>query len=69
MKWGPPARVASDGSNGEILIYAAMDGGYGGTTYWRYRMFYVNNTGTVYHWLVQEAYVPPQQLNVNMYVH
>ena len=66
MNWGPPARTASDGSDGEILIYAST---YWGPTSWKYTMFYLNSSHTVYHWLIQTAYVPPAQLDVNLYTH
>jgi hypothetical protein len=67
-KWGPPARTASNGSNGEILIYSHTYYIYGTATY-RYNMFYTTADGNIYHWLVQSGQVPPQQMDVNLYVH
>lgn len=70
MQLGPPDRVASDGSNGEILIYGAQyyNAYYRITTY-RYTMYFVYPGGTIYHWLIKEGRVPPQQMDVDMYIH
>lgn len=67
-KFGPPARQASNGSDGQILIYATTYYIYGTTTY-KYRMFYTDSDGKIYHWLVQSGSVPPQRMDVNLYVH
>lgn len=67
LKWGPPARIASDGGNGEILIYSTQSYLYG-SVYYRYRMFYADSNGNIYHWLIQGGQVPPQQMDVNLYV-
>jgi len=88
MKLGPPSRTASDGGDGEILVYArqvhiagmpassiysdnATEHILPGTpsrTYWQYTMFYLNNEGKVYHWLRQNQQVPPQQIDLNLYI-
>jgi hypothetical protein len=76
MSWGPPAKTASDGGTGEILIYAkqvyiAPIYYSGGSTqaqiYWDYKMFYVNSDGKVYHWITQRQSVPPTQIDLNVY--
>lgn len=67
--WGPPARTASNGTDGEVLIYATQTyGGYYGANY-QYSMFYTHANGVIYHWLVKQEHVPPQQLKVSMYVY
>lgn len=71
MQWGPPAKTVSDGSEGEILIYAAQ--GYvplstGQTVnYWMYKMMYVRD-GKIYHWLWRKLPNPPENVNVNLFV-
>lgn len=67
-KWGPPARKASNGSNGEILIYSFEYYIYG-QLYYKYKMFYCYQNGIIYHWLIQNGRIPPQQMDVNLYVH
>ncbi len=67
-KWGPPARKASNGSTGEILIYSSQFLLYG-TMYYKYTMFYCYENGVIYHWLIQNGTVPPQRLDINLYVH
>jgi hypothetical protein len=32
-------------------------------------MFYTDASGNIYHWLVQSGQVPPQQMDVNLYLH
>ena len=65
MRWGVPDKVAPDGGSGEILIYASNTFGYT----WKYRLFYLDEQGKVYHWLTQTQSIPPQQFDVNVYVH
>ena len=65
MSWGPPARTASDGGTGQILIYAFPFW----SSSWKYKMFYVDSTDKIYHWFMKTEYVPPAQLNVDMYIH
>src|SRR5258708_40313966 len=66
-KWGPPVRRASNGSNGEILIYSQQFYS-NGTTYYKYTMFYEYANGIIYHWLVQIGTVPPQRINIDIYI-
>lgn len=68
MSWGPPARRVDDGASGEILIYS-FPFYYNGVTTYNYRMFYADQDGKIYHWLMQSGTVPPQQMDVNLYVH
>ena len=68
LEYGPPAQVTSDGNNGEIYVYGTSVY-YGGTTYWKYNMFYCHPDGRIYYWMVKRGAVPPQQINVNMYIH
>lgn len=67
---GPPARVASDGGFGEILIYSQQ--GYspfaGGAAFYKNTMFYVNSAGIIYRWLIQRGGIPPERIDVNLYV-
>lgn len=65
MQLGIPAKSAPDGDKGEIMVYLASVFG----SSWNYHLFYLNEEGKVYHWLNQTAYVPPQQFDINVYVH
>jgi hypothetical protein len=64
--WGPPERVADDGAGGEILVYSSRKY-YNGTTYYNYKMFYVNRSSVIYHWRTSREAVPPQQINLSVY--
>jgi hypothetical protein len=88
MKWGPPDRTASDGGEGEILIFAkqvyipaqtglstvgADDNVHTGAgtparTYWDYKLFYIDKNPIIYHWLTRRESVPPQQIDVKIYI-
>jgi hypothetical protein len=67
LKWGPPARVASDGSTGEIYIYENMSMLYN-TVRYNHRMFYINSDDKIYSWRTASGPVPAQQMNVNLYI-
>jgi hypothetical protein len=70
LKWGPPERTASDGGGGEVLVYSnQVYNPYTRNTIYQCRMFYVDSDGKIYHWLKQGSLVPPQEMNVNLYVH
>ena len=70
MSWGPPSSITSDGDGGEVLIYAQriyvpayrID-------YYNYKLMYVNSRGTIYHWLTRRSPNPPEQIDVNLFVH
>ena len=65
MSYGPPARTASDGNNGEILVYAKnINIPDYHLNYWKYTMFYINPAGTVYHWLIRNENIPPSQIDL-----
>ena len=68
IKWGPPARVASDGGDGEILIYSKQVyiPQYN-LKYYDYKMFYVNSEGRIYRWLIKRERIPPTQIDLNIY--
>lgn len=67
-QWGPPFATVSDGGTGEIMVFtdAIYIPAYSITNY-RYRMFYVNKEGKIYHWIVRTENVPPQQIDLNIY--
>jgi len=68
QSWGPPARTASDGGSGEILIYAKQV--YlpqFSANYYDYSMFYVDNKGVIYHWITKTESIPPTQIDLNIY--
>lgn len=69
MSWGPPSASTSDGSNGEILIYANQDlyMPQTGVTWWQYKMFYVDSKGEIYHWRTEVNPQAPQTINLNVY--
>lgn len=67
LKWGPPARVASDANGGEIYIYESTSMVYNVVRY-NHRMFYINSDNKIYSWRTASGPVPAQQINVNLYV-
>ena len=72
MSWGPPARTASDGGTGEILVYANQGywpgyNGQGAFTYWDYKYMYVDSNGKIYYWMTKRENVPPTQIDLNIY--
>ena len=72
MQWGPPVRTASDGSTGEILVYAYQGyysgyNGQGSYTYWDYKYMYANYSGSIYYWMTKRERVPPMQIDLNVY--
>ena len=70
LQKGPPERTASDGSDGEVLIYSTQTyNAYYNITQYAYAFFYANKDGVLYHWLVKRGTVPPQQMNVDLYIH
>ena len=69
-KWGPPARVTSNGSTGEVLIYSEQSyNPFTHNSFYYYTMFYADASGRIYRWMTQQGMIPPQQLNVDLYVH
>lgn len=72
MSWGPPTKSASDGGNGEILVYSKQ--GYipasqymVAQSYWDNKYFYINSSGKIYHWMTKREQIPPQQIDLNIY--
>lgn len=72
MQWGPPARTASDGGTGEILVYANQGyypgiNGIGAFTFWNYQYMYADSDGKIYYWMTRRERVPPTQIDLNIY--
>ncbi len=72
MSWGPPARTASDGGAGEILVYANQGywpgyNGQGAFVFWDYRYMYANSDGIIYYWMTRRERVPPTQIDLSIY--
>jgi hypothetical protein len=66
--WGPPARIAANGGDGQVLIYSVqMYNSFANVNMYKNTMFYTRQDGTIYHWLVQMGTVPPQQINLTVY--
>lgn len=69
FKNGPPARIASDGGTGEILIYSyPAYNPFTHTSFYKYTMYYADNTGIIYRWMIQQGMIPPEQMDVNLYI-
>ena len=68
MSWGPPARTASDGGGGEILIYSnqVYMPEYN-MNYYKYKMFYVNSDKKIYYWRTETKDIPPTRIDLNVY--
>lgn len=70
MVYGPAAQVTSDGSNGKVYVFSqTADNPYNGLTYYHYIFFYAYTDGTIYHWMSRRGTIPPQRINVDMYIH
>jgi hypothetical protein len=70
MTFGPPAQVTSDGSNGKVYVFSqTANNAYNGDTYYHYIFFYAYTDGTIYHWISKRGTIPPQRINVDMYIH
>jgi len=70
LQKGPPDRTASDGSNGEILIYGVQTyNPYTGQVVYNCAFYYARPDGVLYHWMTKSVPVPPQQMNVDLYLH
>ncbi|MCX6146611.1 MAG: hypothetical protein NTW25_05080 [Candidatus Kapabacteria bacterium] len=68
LSWGPPARIASDGNGGEILIYSNhvyMPSF--GLNYYENKMMYADANGIIYYWMIKNEEVPPTQIDLNIY--
>ena len=68
LKWGPPAQTASDGANGEVLVYAdryyyTLPPSTVPLLYWQYKMMYVNGEGKIYHTLYKRNTTPPNEMD------
>jgi hypothetical protein len=69
QRWGPPAETTSDGSTGEILVYARRVYYQLGATpvdYWEYRFMYVDRSGTIYNYLFKKNPNPPDRLDLRV---
>ncbi len=69
MGWGPPAKTDSDGNGGQVLVYSNRVYApfpQGTVDYYEYRLFYVNSSDRVYHWLIKRSPNPPDRLDVRM---
>jgi hypothetical protein len=70
LRVGPPVQITSDGDGGKIYLFTDTNFGlYNGNTYYTYIFFYVYKDGTIYHWLEKKGTIPPQRINVDMYIH
>lgn len=70
MGQGLPLKTESDGANGEVLLFGKQFVFTYPTTrvMWAYKLFFINPSNKIYHWIIQSSEVPPQQFNVNLYI-
>ena len=69
LKWGPPERTASDGGTGEILVYSKQKyNPYASSTMYYIYMFHTDVAGKIYYWRTESGAVPPQNINMNLYI-
>lgn len=69
QSWGPPNQTTSDGSDGEILIYAKrtyMNMPNGQIDYWEYTMMYADSKGVLYHWFYKTDPNPPERIDIRL---
>lgn len=67
---GIPLKTSTDGNGGEVLLYGQQFS-FSYPTYhvvWAYKMFFIDTSDKVYHWLTQRSDVPPQQFNINLHI-
>lgn len=80
MGYGQPYSKTSDGDGGQIWLYPVniyeppqtwyTSGGSVTTpskNTWLYKMYFVNGSGTVYHYLYKRQDIPPQRFEVTTY--
>ncbi|MBS4066571.1 MAG: hypothetical protein KGZ74_18560 [Chitinophagaceae bacterium] len=58
---GPPDRVASNGSGGEVLVYSHQFY-FNGQVFYRHKFYYCDSGGKIYRWITKGGQVPPTQL-------
>lgn len=68
-KFGPAAKTSSDGEGGEVLVWGQrLYNSFTGNSFYKYTMFYLNSNNKVYHWLIQRGAIPPERLDVRLFV-
>ena len=56
--------IATPSANGTVNTGAGTPA----RTYWKYKMFFINSDNLIHHWIVQQQQVPPQQIDLNLYI-
>jgi hypothetical protein len=72
LRLGSPDQISPDADNGSIYLFSSESYGmgiYAGRIFYTYIFFYAKSDGTIYHWMEKKGSIPPQQINVDMYVH
>lgn len=67
---GLPIKTGGDGADGEVLVYGfPFTFHYPRTrVVWTYKFFFIDKNGLIYHWLLKKEEVPPQQLDINLFI-
>jgi hypothetical protein len=69
MEAGYPTRIDPDGDGGEVLLWSQdLYNPFTGNKFYKYTMYFVNKNDIVYHWLVQQGAIPPQQLDISLFI-
>lgn len=72
LHFGPPPQTASDENGGNVFVYSQRHyGNFNGSVvdYWEYKMFYINQSGIVYHWRIERSPNPPTRIDLNLFIH
>jgi hypothetical protein len=68
QNFGEPAKAASDGRTGQIIVYGAgVSKEKNNTTYYDYKIFYLNHQDKVYDWLLKSGKTPPSQIDLSSF--
>jgi hypothetical protein len=70
MRLGIPDRTVPDNAGGEVMVFdKLMNGfGYGAPQYYRHTFVYLNSSGSVYYWMIENSPVAATQLDINLYI-
>lgn len=70
MQLGVPTRMSDDAIGGEIIIFDKLKSGfgYGAQQYYEHTFVYVNASGIVYYWMMENSPSPATQLDINLYI-
>jgi len=70
LKFGPPDKIIEQEDGDKIYLYTSQYYNQGmKINRYYYRFFFINNNGIVYHWTEKYSTIPPNELDVNVFLH